>query len=76
MSAVLSVRIPSWLKAEMEELKDMVNWPQEIRRFLEERVRYYKRLKVLAEVCRTLEGLPSTPKGLAARLVREDRDSG
>lgn len=36
----------------------------------------YKRMRVLEEIDRVLEKLPTTPHGLAARLVREDRDSG
>jgi hypothetical protein len=35
----------------------------------------YKRLRALREVVEILKGLPESPKGIAARLVREDRDS-
>jgi len=76
MSTVFSIRIPRRLKEEMEELKDLVDWRSEVAAFIEERVRAYKRLKALQRVDEVLEKLPETPKGLASRLVREDRGSG
>jgi hypothetical protein len=75
MSAVFSIRIPRKLKEEMEELKDVVDWRSEVIAFIEERVRTYRRLKALRKVDEVLEKLPETPRGLASRLVREDRDS-
>jgi len=74
MSVVFSVRIPRKLKEEMEELKDLVDWRSEIVAFIEERVRMYKRMKALQEITRMLEELPETPRGMAGRIVREDRD--
>jgi len=74
MSAVLSIRIPKKLKEEMDKLKDIVDWPKEIRAFIEKKIRVYKRIKVLNEIDRLLEELPPTPKGLATKLVREDRE--
>jgi len=73
MSVVFSIRIPRKLKEEMEKLKD-VDWRNEIMAFIEERVRMYKRMKALQEINRMLEELPETPRGLAERVVREDRD--
>jgi len=73
MSVVFSIRIPRKLKEEMEKLKD-VDWRNEIIAFIEERVRMYKRMKALQEINRMLEELPETPRGLAERVVREDRD--
>jgi hypothetical protein len=75
MSTVYSFRIPRRLKEEMDKLRDVVDWRKEIVAFIEERVRMYKRQKALREVVEILKGLPETPKGIAARLVREDRDS-
>jgi len=74
LSVVLSIRIPRRLKEEMDKLKDVVDWPSEIRAFIEERVRMYRRIKALNEIDRILEELPETSRGLAARLVREDRE--
>jgi len=75
VSTVLSIRIPKKLREEMEELKDITDWRSEIVAFIEERIRTYKRLRALQEIDKILEGLPETPRGLAAKLVREDRDS-
>lgn len=74
MSVVLSIRIPRKLKEEMDKLKNVIDWPSEIRDFIEERVRVYRRVKVLKEVDSILEKLPKTPRGLAAKLVREERE--
>ncbi|MFZ8792835.1 MAG: CopG family transcriptional regulator [Acidilobaceae archaeon] len=74
MSVVFSIRIPRKLKEEMEELKDLIDWRSEIIAFIEERVRMYKRMKALQEITRMLEELPETPRGMAGRIVREDRD--
>ncbi len=49
---------------------------KEIREFIEQRIRYYRRLKVLNEIDKILEELPPTPSGLGPRIVREERDSG
>ena len=75
MSEVLSVRIPRNLKKEMERLKDFVDWKEEIVKFVEERVDYYRRLKTLTEVHRSLETHPNLPRGSATRSMREDRDN-
>ena len=75
MSTVISVRIPRKLKEKMDELKDMVNWSEEIRKFLEKRVEELHRRKVLEEIRKVLEKIPESPKGTAAKYVREDRDS-
>lgn len=75
MSTVLSIRIPKRLREEMEKLKDVTDWRSEIIAFIEEKVKAYKRLRALQEMDKILEELPETPRGLAAKLVREDRDS-
>ena len=75
VSTVLSIRIPKKLREEMEKLKDVTDWRNEIIAFIEEKVKAYKRLRALQEMDKILEGLPETPRGLAAKLVREDRDS-
>jgi len=74
MSEVLCVRIPKRLKEEMEKLRDTVDWRREIVEFIEQRVRYYRRLKALREIEKTLEKHPTIPRGSAARGIREDRD--
>ncbi len=75
MSEVLSIRVPRELKRRLEALKGEVDWRSEIIRFLEERVAYYERLRALRELEEALASHPELPRGTAARLVREDRDS-
>jgi hypothetical protein len=75
MSVVYSLRIPRWLKEKMDKLKSVVDWRREIVAFIEERIKMYERQRALREVIEILEGLPETPSGIGARLVREDRDS-
>ena len=75
MSEVLSIRIPKKLKKELDELKEFIDVKGEVIRFLEERVKMCRRLKILREVHEALERHPGVPSGLAAKLVREDRDS-
>ncbi|RUM47789.1 MAG: hypothetical protein DSY37_01450 [Hyperthermus sp.] len=60
----------------MRRLGGDVNWSEEIRRFLEERVRELRRKRVLEEARRVIERLPEALRGTAAGYVREDRDSG
>jgi len=75
MSVVISIRIPRKLKEKMDRFRDLVNWSEEIRRFLESRVEELRRAKVLMEVRRIIEKLPEVPRGTVTRYVREDRDS-
>ncbi|HII61037.1 type II toxin-antitoxin system VapB family antitoxin [Pyrococcus horikoshii] len=70
---VISFRIPSELKKEMKKID--INWSEEIRKFIEAKVREYKRKKALEEIDAMLENLPRTEKGTARKYVREDRDS-
>lgn len=72
--AVISVRIPDELKAKMRELD--INWSEEIRKFIEERVRRAEKQKKLDEIHRLLSGgTPADEGGAARKYVRDDRDS-
>lgn len=70
---VISFRIPKELKKSMKEVD--INWSEEIRNFIEARVREYKRRKALEEIDTMLANLPEAKKGTAGKYVREDRDS-
>jgi len=48
---------------------------KEIINFLEERVKMYKKIKVLNEIHRILENHPFVPENYGSGSVREDRDS-
>jgi DNA-binding transcriptional regulator GbsR (MarR family) len=75
MSDVLSIRIPKEIKRKMELLKDVVDWNEEIRKFLERRVDELYRRRIVEEVRRVIEKLPEMPRGAVTAYVREDRDS-
>jgi len=70
---VVSFRIPKELKRAMKEIE--INWSEEIRRFIEIKVREHGRKKALEEIDAMLSGLPGAERGTARNYVREDRDS-
>ena len=70
---VISFRIPEELKKAMKEIE--INWSEEIRKFIEVKVREYKRKKALEEIDAMLASLPAMKKGTAKSYVRDDRDS-
>jgi len=75
MNTVIGVRISRRLKERMDRFKDRVNWAEEIRKFLEEKVRELEREEVLQRVEEMLKDLPIQPRGAISSIVREDRDS-
>jgi predicted DNA-binding protein len=75
LSAVVSFRIPKELKEKMDRLRPYINWSDEIRKFIEKKVREYERLMIIEEVENVIRSLPEVPKGTVTAYVREDRDS-
>jgi hypothetical protein len=75
VSTVLSIRISKDVKRRMDELRDVVDWNDEIKRFLEARVDELYRRKIIEEIRRVVELLPEMPRGSVTKYVREDRDS-
>lgn len=73
MSTVISVRIPKKLKRRLDSIPH-VNWSEEIRRFLEERVAEYEAELLRQRVREHLRKVPEMPKGATARWIRNDRD--
>ncbi|MEM1655361.1 MAG: CopG family transcriptional regulator [Nitrososphaerota archaeon] len=73
MSEVISFKVSRELKRKVDRLKDVVDWPSELRAFVERRVREVERSEV---VRRILEKKPSRilPAGSVVRAIREDRD--
>jgi len=71
----VSFRVPKELKKRMDKFKD-INWSEEVRRFLEQRVRELEQLRAIEELERIIEKIPKVPSGKAVEYVREDRDSG
>jgi len=74
MSVVISIRIPRKLKERMDRLRN-VNWSEEIRRFIEEKVTQYEISELLKEVEKHLEDVPELPRGTIVRWLRSDRES-
>ena len=69
-SVVLTIRIPRELKERMRRID--ANWSEEIRRFIEERVRMYELLKLAEEVRgRARERRVEADSTV---LIREDRE--
>ncbi len=73
MSVVISIRVPRRLKEEMDKLSDEVSWSEEIRRFIETRIREIKKRRALEKIDRIVESLPASPG--ASFEVRRDRDN-
>jgi predicted DNA-binding protein len=69
---VISFRIPNELKERMKEVD--LNWSEEVRQFLEAKVREHQRTRALEEIDQLLEDVPRTEQGTAAKYVREDRE--
>jgi hypothetical protein len=70
MSSTFTIRIPNELKKKME--KNPAEWSQEIRDFLEERVKQMELLKILEEIEPKAEKRKT--KIDSASLIREDRE--
>ena len=73
VNEVVSIRIPRELKKKMKEID--INWSEEIRNFIEEKVREHRRKMKLREINEMLKDVRTARRGDAARYVREDRDS-
>lgn len=70
MSTTFTLRIPRKLKEKMDE--NPMEWSQEVRGFLEERVKQVELLKTLREV--ESRAKKRKVKGDSTILIREDRD--
>ncbi len=70
MSTTYTIRIPRKLKEKMDE--NQIEWSQEVRGFLEERVKQVELIKILQEV--QVRAKKRKVKGDSTILIREDRD--
>jgi len=71
--AVITVRIPDGVKAKMREVN--INWSEEIRKFIIQRIKEEERKRNLQKALEILERKESVERGFSAKSVREDRDS-
>jgi hypothetical protein len=72
--AVVSVKVPKWVKEKMNAYGEAVEWPEEIRRLIITKIEELERIRAVEKAIKILEQIPPTPKGTAKDLVREDRD--
>jgi hypothetical protein len=70
MSSTFTVRIPQELKKKME--KNPAEWSQEVRDFLEERVKQMELMKTLQEIEHRAEKRKTKIDSVS--LIREDRE--
>ena len=73
MSEVISFKVSKEIKEKYEKLKDFIDWPAELRAFVEERVRRAERSLVIRKI---LEKRPREvlPRGSVVAAIREDRE--
>ncbi|MEM3466532.1 MAG: CopG family transcriptional regulator [Thermoproteota archaeon] len=75
MSEIIAIKVSRELKKKIKALKKEVNWPEEIRRFIQVKVREIEARKTIEKITREIENTQGVPKGFALMLVREDRES-
>jgi len=75
VSAIVSFRVPKELKEKMDQLRGYINWCEELRKFVERRIKEFEQEKAIENLEGIIRSLPQTPLGTAVKYVREDRDS-
>jgi len=70
MSATITIRIPRKLKEKMKQ--NPVKWSEEVRSFIEERIKHLEMQKILQEIETRAEKRQA--KTDSAILIREDRE--
>lgn len=74
--SVFSVKLRREIKEKMNKYRDRVNWAEEVRKFIESRLRELEAEDNIKNVVKMLSQLPlESPKGSSVISVREDRDS-
>lgn len=76
MSVVVSFKVRREVKELMDRFRGRVNWSEELRRFVEEKVKELLARENFEHVMNVLSNAEwSVPKGFSSASVREDRDS-
>ncbi len=73
-TAVIGVRVPKWVKEELEKLG--IDYAREVREFLIKRVREERARKLIEEINQFRRRVGRVEGNLGAEFVREDRDEG
>ncbi len=72
-SDVVSVKVPPEVKEEMERLSGKIDWAEEIRSFITNRIRLAQAKENVERLEETVSKLPELPKGTVSSLMRADR---
>jgi len=75
MSEIVAVKVPKHLRDAMRRLKDKIKWSEEIRAFIEDKLREAESEENIKKVIQMLRETGEVPKGSAVKSIREDRDS-
>lgn len=70
---IVAVRVPEEIKKKMKDVPE--DWSEYIRKAIEDRIDIEERKRILKDVKELLKDVPKAPKGTAAKLIREMRDS-
>jgi len=76
MSETIAIKIPPELKKKIKQLKNKVNWPEEIRLFIKRRIREIEAEESMSKILEEIKSTSGVPKGFSVSSVREDRESG
>jgi predicted signal transduction protein with EAL and GGDEF domain len=73
--SVVSVKVKREIKEKMLKYKEKVNWAEEIRKFIEMKIREIEAEENIKRVCAILSKIEfHAPKGSSVEMIREDRD--
>jgi hypothetical protein len=74
--SVVSVKVKKEIKEKMLKYKEKVNWAEEIRKFIEMKIREIEAEENIKKVCEILSKIEfHASKGSSVEMIREDRDS-
>jgi len=74
--SVFSLKLRKDIKEKMNKYKDRVNWAEEIRKFIEDKIRMLEAEDNIKKVVEELLQMPvESPRGSSTASMREDRES-
>ncbi len=74
--SVVSFKVRREIKEKMKKYKDRIKWAEELRKFVEEKIRELEAEENMENIVKELEKIHTkTPRGFSKKSVREDRDS-
>ncbi|MBI5025427.1 MAG: hypothetical protein HZC12_01610 [Nitrospirae bacterium] len=71
---IVAVRVPEEIKKKMKEVPE--DWSDYLRKAIEDRINMEERKRLVKEIKELLKDVPRAPRGTAAKIIREIRDSG